>query len=49
MLDIKTIREREAEVRATRDYLEKRVRRFLVERRYKPVVELSRESATADR
>jgi len=35
--------------RETRDYLEQRVRRFLVERRYKPVVELSRESATADR
>ena len=41
--------ERLALFRETRDYLEKRVRRFLVERRYKPVVELSRESATADR
>ena len=41
--------ERLALFRETRDYLEQRVRRFLVERRYKPVVELSRESATADR
>jgi arsenate reductase len=35
--------------RETRDYLEKRVRRFLVERRYKPVVELSGKSPTANR
>jgi arsenate reductase len=35
--------------RESRDYIEKRVRRFLVERRYKPVVELSRENVTADR
>ena len=33
--------------REARDYLEKRVRRFLVERRYKPVVELH--GAVADR
>ena len=33
--------------REARDYLEQRVRRFLVERRYKPVVELH--GATADR
>lgn len=41
--------ERLVKFREARDYIEKRVRRFLVERRYKPVVELSRESATADR
>ncbi len=35
--------------RDVRDRLEVRVRRFLVERRYKPVVELSRRDAVADR
>ena len=32
-----------------RDQIEARVRRFLVERRYKPVLELSGRGATADR
>jgi arsenate reductase len=32
-----------------RDQIEARVRRFLVDRRYKPVVELSHEGAAADR
>lgn len=35
--------------REVRDHIEARVRRFLVERNYKPVVELGRESATDDR
>ncbi len=35
--------------REVRDQIEARVRRFLVERRYKPVLELSRGGATADR
>jgi protein-tyrosine-phosphatase len=41
--------ERLVAFREARDYVETRVRGFLVERRYKPVVELSRKSATADR
>jgi hypothetical protein len=35
--------------REARDYIETRVRRFLVERRYKPVVKLGRESVTVGR
>jgi arsenate reductase len=35
--------------REARDYIEARVRRFLVERHYKPVVALSRKGVTADR
>ena len=35
--------------REARDHIEARVRRFLVECHYKPVVELSREGALADR
>jgi arsenate reductase (thioredoxin) len=38
-----------ARFREARDYVEERVRRFLVERRYKPVLELSGRGATADR
>ena len=41
--------ERLDEFREVRDHIEARVRRFLVERRYKPVLELSRRGATADR
>ncbi len=39
--------ERQDRLREARDYLEARVRRFLVERRYKPVVELSHQGGTA--
>ena len=35
--------------RTTRDLIEARVRRFLVERRYKPALESSRRRVTADR
>jgi arsenate reductase len=41
--------ERLAKFREVRDHIEARVRRFLVERRYKPVLELSGRGATADR
>jgi arsenate reductase len=41
--------ERLGRFREARDYIETRVRRFLVERRYKPVVKLGHESVTADR
>jgi arsenate reductase (thioredoxin) len=41
--------ERLAKFREVRDHVEARVRRFLVERRYKPVLELSGRGATADR
>ena len=41
--------ERLAAFRDVRDEIEARVRRFLVDRRYKPVVELSHEGAAADR
>ena len=40
--------ERLAAFRDVRDEIEARVRRWLVERRYKPVLELSREGAAAD-
>jgi arsenate reductase len=41
--------ERLAKFREVRDHIEARVRRFLVERRYKPVLELRGGSAIADR
>jgi len=41
--------ERLARFREARDYIEARVRRFLVERRYRPVLELSGTGATAER
>ncbi len=41
-------KQRLVKFREARDYIEARVRRFLVECRYKPVVELGRENATAD-
>ncbi len=41
--------ERLAAFRDVRDAIEARVRRWLVERRYKPVLALSREGAAADR
>ncbi len=41
--------ERLVEFREARDHIEARVRRWLTERRYKPVLELSSEGATADR
>jgi arsenate reductase len=41
--------ERLAEFRKVRDEIEARVRRWLVERHYKPVLELSGRGATADR
>ena len=40
-------KQRLARFREARDYIEARVRRFLVERNYKPVVELGRGSAPA--
>ena len=40
--------QRLARFREARDYIEARVRRFLAERNYKPVVELGRESAPAE-
>lgn len=43
------VEERLARFREARDYIEARVRRFLIERNYKPVVKLSRESAPSDR
>jgi arsenate reductase len=42
-------KQRLAKFREARDYIEARVRRFLAERNYKPVVELGRESAPGDR
>jgi arsenate reductase len=41
--------ERLVEFRKVRDEIEVRARRWFVERRYKPVLELSGQSATADR
>ena len=41
--------ERLVEFREARDHIEARVRRWLVERRYKPVLELSRMGAAAER
>jgi arsenate reductase len=41
--------QRLAKFREARDFIEARVRRFLVERRYKPVVKLGCESAPGDR
>ena len=41
-------KQRLAKFREARDYIEARVRRFLVERNYKPVVELGREGAPAE-
>ena len=41
--------ERLVEFREVRDQIEARARRWLVERRHKPVLELSRKGATADR
>jgi arsenate reductase len=41
--------ERLVEFRRVRDEIEARVRRWLVERHYKPVLELRHEGATADR
>ena len=41
-------KQRLAKFREARDHIEARVRRFLVERNYKPVVELSHQGTTAD-
>ena len=41
--------ERLVTFREVRDYIEARVRRWLVERRYKPVLELSGQGTTGDR
>jgi arsenate reductase len=41
--------ERLATFREARDHIEARVRRWLVERRYKPVPELNHKGSTADR